>query len=88
MVSCLQRQVPCAIPGVTTIDGGGGDKDEDAIPVPPLHSHVVVRVRETIGAAKVDTIGNTIADLVAGDIYVLEYRVAREFLQTGQVELV
>ena len=82
MVSCLQRQVPGAIPGVT----GGGE--EDAIPVPPLHSHVIVRVRETIGAAKVDTIGNTIADLVAGDLYVLEYRVAREFLQTGQVELV
>lgn len=59
----------------------------DMIPTPDIGHHVFARVERTIGDVQMYDDGTT-EDLVQGDLYIMRYKVIREFLQDGSVQLV
>eukprot|EP00889_Picochlorum_renovo_P003280 jgi/Picre1/30310/NNA_005674.t1 len=58
----------------------------DMIPTPDIGHHVFARVERTIGDVQMYDDGTT-EDLVQGDLYIMRYKVIREFLQDGSVQL-
>jgi len=59
----------------------------DMIPVPDVGHHVFARVERDLGEIEFYDDGTT-SELQAGDLYILRYKVVREFLRDGAVVLV
>ena len=58
----------------------------DMVPVPDIGHHVFARVERDLGDIEFYEDGTT-TELVAGDLYVLRYKVVRDFLSEGSVAL-
>lgn len=54
----------------------------------PLDSHVICRVRQSIGEVVVDLRERSTTSLEAGDIAVLQYQAVRDFVVSGHIELI
>jgi GINS complex subunit 4 len=59
----------------------------DMVPVPDVGHHVFARVERDLGEIEFYDDGTT-SELQAGDLYILRYKVVRQFLQEGSVVLV
>lgn len=59
----------------------------DMIPEPSLDRHVFVRVLDDLGDIPIDD-QNTTFRLQEGDIFAIRYRLIRDFVDSGRVELV
>ena len=59
----------------------------DMIPVPDIGHHVFVRVQRDLGEVVMYEDGTT-QELMQGDLYILRYKVIREYLDDGGVQLV
>lgn len=51
-------------------------------------SHVICRIRNDLGQVILDPISRATAPLLTNDIFVLQYSVIKDFLSTGEVELI
>jgi GINS complex subunit 4 len=91
LLECLNESVlsklPSELASLQDPDMLGDGATPVALP-PSITSHVICRVRRDIGEVVVDPLSRATADLSRGDVFVLQYQVIRDYLRSGDIELV
>lgn len=84
LTDTVAQKLPEAFNSITRQASAHASKD--MIAAPDLGRHVFARVKRDLGQVRVYEDGGT-AELVKGDLYILRYKMLRQFLEEGAVQL-